>query len=526
MVISKAGVAAFEDRKRRNSRTIRKFSEERLDKKIEELGLTTECELRMGQKMSLLLAWVRESYLILLGMGGGKTLISLELFKNRRDKGQANRCLVLVPNVVNLTAWELEVAKHMKGMTVGVVDGIGPDERWAIVEDPEIEVVVITYQGLLSLCSRPKLKGKKGWRLDPKGCARFKREFEVMVMDESTAFKRHDSHTFAIIRNLSKGIPYRYALTGTPFDKNPEDLWSQFYAIDHGYTLGETLGLFRESFFNEVETHWKKEYHFRKSQTDRLHRYLAHSSLRLTQADCQDLPEQIGGLGGEDYMIRSCVMPASTWKFQSKLASELKDAHGDRMIAKMKYHQMRALSSGWLGTNIGEEGEKVDIVFQENPKFDAVIQLLDEIPADENVVIIHWFHKTGELFRERLKKEKVSATWIYGKTTKQKKKEALLKFGTKGGPRVLLASSAISKGVNLQAAAKYMIFLESPDFGLDRLQLEGRILREGGLPGERRYYDMCMKATMDETILEGLRTGMNLVDMIVDNDYKLPSSNV
>jgi hypothetical protein len=51
-------------------------------------------------------------------------------------------------------------------------------------------------------------------------------------------------------RAISFECQYGIGLSGTPFGKEVEDIWSQFYLIDFGETLGTTKGLFLEAFFN------------------------------------------------------------------------------------------------------------------------------------------------------------------------------------------------------------------------------------------------------------------------------------
>src|SRR5512139_1162386 len=97
--------------------------------------------------------------------------------------------------------------------------------------------------------------------------------FGTLVLDESSNVKNHWSKSFGLCRRLSRMIPHRYCLTGTPIDKDPQDFWSQFWLIDHGHSLGETLGLFRSAFFVEKPNYWGGfEYEFKQTMKRELSR--------------------------------------------------------------------------------------------------------------------------------------------------------------------------------------------------------------------------------------------------------------
>jgi len=523
MVLAKAAIDAFLKRKLRNSSKAKRFTDRALDEMLRNKGLEFLTDPRYAQKVCVLLGWKHPAYLFLLGMGAGKTKICLDLFRNRKRTGEVKRCLVLVPNVVNLVAWEEEVEIHAKDCTVRGMDMSGAEARLSLLQST-YEIVIATYQGLSSLASKTvasSRKKKNVWKPDDKACRDIAKQFDMLVLDECTAIKNHQSLPFRIIKKMSREIEYRYGLTGTPFDKDPQDLWSQFFAIDSGWSLGETLGLFREAFFTTKKGYFGVyEYSFMSKMLPVLNRRLTHCAVRFREEECQDLPKAIGGINGVRWMERTVEMPAAARKYYDKIRQDAAESMGDWEVIDNAYTRMRMLSSGWLGAKT-ESGEKVEIVLPGNPKLDALLELLDEIPQSEKVIVIHWFNATGAKIHEAFKKKKVKHVWVYGKTSPNDKRAAIQQFKKSSGPRVLLASTAISKGVNLQAAARFMVFLESPDSVLERKQMEARILREGGLSGARRYYDLCCRNTVDQKILKALREGRRFLDLVVDGKETL-----
>lgn len=518
-MISQRGIKEFLARPMRDSSTAKRLAAAKLDRMIAKQGLEFVTEPRHAQKVCMLLGWRYPRYLFLLGMGAGKSKLSLDLFRNRRRTGEAKRLLVFVPNVVNLGAWEIEVAKHAPDLTVASLDQHGDAARWATVES-EADVVVGTYAGLAKLVCRKaeNAKGQNKMKPHPPSMKRLQKEFSMMVLDECTAIKNPASLWFRIIRALRKGIKFSYGLTGTPFDKDPADLWSQFFVVDKGYTLGETLGLYRAAFFRQERGYFGgTEYEFRRKMKHQLARRLANCSVRYSEEECQDLPPAVGGLGG-DLMMVPVPLPKEQRPYYDKLVTELHEGRRSLTLVEAAYTRMRMITSGWLGAKT-ETGERVEVTFRQNPKFDAVLDLLERIPEKEKVIVVCWFQTTCRMMMEALRKANVSAMLCYGPTPKAQKKMVATRFA-EGKKRVLVASTAISKGVNLQAAARFMIFVESPDSTIERKQLEARIRREGGIKGTRYYYDIVVQDSVDERILESLTEGRKLHDVLVDRRRK------
>jgi len=504
-MIAKSAVQAFLERPMRDSTVAKRMSERKLDRLIEKAGLEFHTEPRRAQKVCVLLGWRYPSYLFLLGMGGGKSKVSLDLFRNRRRAGQVRRMLVLVPNIVNLGAWEEEAHKHAPDASVVTIDQSGQRRVAALLGEDEI--AVMTYQGLVSMAKT----------IEPDEIAR---HFEMLVLDECTAVKNANTKAFRILRKMRKRIEFCYGLTGTPFDKNPIDLWSQFFLVDKGDTLGETLGLFRAAFFRKEQGYFGgTKYAFKQAMKKKLARRLANRSVRYSEAECQDLPPAVGGIGNE-LMLVPVEIPSAALPYYEAIHSELRKARGDHQLVDNAYARMRMVSSGWLGART-DDGEKVEITFPENPVADAVLDLLNKIPASEKVIVVAYFQTTCALLLERIRAAGHRATIVNGALTKKQKLANLEKFRQDSKMRVLVASTAISKGVNLQAASRFMVFAESPDSTIERSQMEARIRREGGEGKPCYYYDVVARpkkrAGVAERILESLTTGRDLHECLIDS---------
>lgn len=523
-MLSQAATEEFLTRELRDSRRAKRLPEHVLDRMLEERGIETWSPPRLAQKVSLLLGMKYPSYLFLLGVGGGKSYITLNVFRNRKMRGQVERMLVLVPQVANLGTWEEQVYQHAPDCTVRTLytdkssDKSGREQRIETLEDVHVDIVVGTYQTLCDLCSDvvpAKDRARNRWKLSRKKTDQIAKLFDMIVLDESTQLRSHDGLPFKMVRRMREWIDYCYALTGTPFDKDPKGLWSQFYLIDFGHALGETFGLFRSIFFREEEGYWAREWTFRKRMTDDLHRRLAHCSVRFSKEECQDLPPAVGGLAGDKFMLLPVRLSKTARGYYNSIEKEYRDSMGSYQLLDSAYTRMRMISSGYIGAKT-ETGEKVELVFKENPKLDVVIaKVLELVESGEKLMIVHWFTSSGQIVADRLKKEKLPFMWIYGKAPDSKKRRAEADFRDPKGPSIMLCSTAISFGANLQFC-RYQIYFETPPSRIDREQLEGRIQREGKSKETRFYYDAVCVDTKDVPLLDGLREGKKLHDIIVD----------
>lgn len=461
------------------------------------------------------------SYFYTLGMGGGKTWLSLNLYRARVQTGKASRALVCVSNVVNLEEWRNQAKLHAKDCTLETIEMSGKENRTDAIFDSRSDIVVITYAGLARICSKPEQveKGKKRrkWYLDPKACDQIAKAFSVFILDESTCVSNSQSLFYRVCRRIRKGVRYCYALTGTPFDKQPEPLWAQFFLVDGGYTLGETLGLWRAAFCSEKERFWGGvDHEFREKMMPVLAKRICHRSIRYSEEECQDLPRAVGGITDSEWMLIESKLSKEAFPYYESISDELKAAHGNYELIDNSYTRMRMLSSGWLGAKT-EDGEKAEIIFPHNPKLDDVLAKMEELDPDKKFIIVHWFNVSGKLITQRLEERKHKFEWVYGKGSAKKKISALESFKRKSGPRILVASTAISKGVNLQEAARYMAFFESPDSLRERKQMEARVRREvQKLKGSRYFYDAVCKGTIDLKILRAMKEGKRYLDIIID----------
>lgn len=513
-MISKYATEDFLARRLSNSRKVKRFTRKALSRKLRLLGHSVKPIVKCykHQLACLLLGLKYPQYLFLLEMGLGKSKLSLDLFRMRSAAGQVKRMLVLVPYSSNIDAWAEQGQTHAPEMKMKGLVGT-KEERRAVLSS-KADIVVSTYAGLMSFTTiKKKVKKKNKLYPDPIKCKEVFKQFDMIVCDETTSFRNHNSLTCKILRQGMKYIHYRYGLTGSPFGRNAQHLWSQFFVIDGGQTLGKTLSIFRSAFFSKKENYWSggDDWTFKKKKSAELGRMLAHRSIRYEEAECLDVPQRI-------YIPRPVIFSETVWDQYDKLREKSKAARGNYEQLKNVFMRMRQIASGFMVVkNPKDPKDRIEIPFAVNPKMDALEDIINEIPTNRKVVIFHEFKMSGKMISDRLTKMGLKHVRLYSGT--KDKTESQRAFKHDKDCRFMVSSSAGAYGNNWQNA-NYVLFYESPVDPLTRMQEEKRVHR-GGQTKKVRVFDLYVKNSIEEKILGYIKEGKDLLRAVLKGKASL-----
>lgn len=182
-------------------------------------------------------------FALFAGMALGKTALALSVIDFvKYDDAEIRKVLVVSTRQVAETVWTKEVEKwsNFQHLKVSVCVGDTPKKRIEGLEK-EADIYTINVESLSWL-----FKYYKG-----------NLPFDMLIVDESTLYKNHDSGRFKeITRKRGKKLPYidRFTrvvlLTGTPAPRSLLNLWSQIYLLDKGERLGRTFNEFAYTYFH------------------------------------------------------------------------------------------------------------------------------------------------------------------------------------------------------------------------------------------------------------------------------------
>jgi SNF2 family DNA or RNA helicase len=518
-MIPKYIVDNYLNRKLQNWDWIKGYSNDDLTKFIEsEVGdIGIKYDLFKHQKEAYILGLQNPQFFYMLDMGGGKCVLTISNFKYRKNIGECHRGLVLVPKSVHLYTWEDEVKKFTDDLSIVPLDDTTKG-RAELLDNKTPDLFVLNYPGLVYLCTDYinfiNKKGKNEGRqlINPKKVRWLASKFDFLACDESQNFKGFGSLTYKILNMLADNIEYRYLLSGTPMGLDPHDLWTQFNIVDRGETLGNTLGIFRESFFTTKRNHWGGfEYKFKKKLEPKFNEFIKNKSIWYSSEEFGDLPPQI-------FSIKRVSFNEDCRKYYKKAVEDIIAVKGDVTELKNVFIQMRMMTSGFIGLKNELSGEKVNITFKDNPKLEALMELINETPKDSKIIVFNEFIHSGDIISKELTKNKIGHVRLYSGT--KDAKGLLESFNGNKNCRILLANNKSgSEGINA-FAANYIFYYELPLSCITYKQGLKRIHRFGQTK-TCYYYAILMKNSVDEKIYKYLQEGKEIFDAIISGEEKL-----
>lgn len=482
--------------------------------------LPTLSTLWVHQLVCLLLLITLKRFMLHIDMGGGKTSIVLYSILLRKLQGEAPLAIVFVPYITAVDTWIEECKLRTPGLKLVPLIG-STIQNLRLLEERDGDVFVICYASAVAMLKEDlpsKKRKRRTWTIDPKNTRKVFNGFDTFVADEIHKCSNIQSLTYRMCRAISLRCEYGMGLSGTPFGKDVEDIWSQFYLIDFGETLGVTKGLFQEAFFNETLDFFSgfKTYKFDKKRMPLLNQIIKHSSIHYAADEMHDLPVK-------RYIKRKLKLPTAIEGYVSIAAAQFiaaiksNDKTNRFRVAEASYLQLRQLASGFMTVD-GQNNAKVKVSFDNNPKLDLLEEYIDAMPYGCKMVVFHHFVYTNQLISDRLKAMKIK----HGRVWSGQKDimGELRRFREDDNCTVLvLNDQSGSSSLNLQHA-NYMFFFEEPDSPINRQQGEKRIYRAGQLKPVW-IIDPFMEGTVDERIFYSNQQGKKLLDELLKGNEKI-----
>ena len=256
---------------------------------------------------------VRQGHMgLFLDPGLGKTVIVLTAFQDLRDNFEAERMLVVAPLAVCYNVWRQEAEKwdHTRDLRVQLIHGKYKGQ--AILR--EADVYLVNPEGVPWLV-------EQDWNWP-----------DMLVIDESTKFKKPGTRRFRALRKVLGRFDRRYILTGTPTPNGLLDLFGQMYCVDQGHTLGRSMTDYKQEYFVPIPRGNYYDWVPRRNADKMIYERIGSRILRMEGTEL-DLP----GLVVSDIPIE--LPPA---------ARTLYDTLRQEMVAQMEQGEVLALNAGAL----------------------------------------------------------------------------------------------------------------------------------------------------------------------------------
>lgn len=505
---------------------VKDLTHAQLDAELARLGFAParpKRPLDKHQKACLLLGVAFTAFSFWLDMGTGKTRLALELLRYLMQQGDVRHALVLVPSEQSVYGWEKQIQEWRINIPYVALGNSQSANKWEQIDELEVPgFIICTYAGLVWLLSKRKPKKKKGKVVKRNGKVvmratrhmslvdRLCKNLDAIVSDESTKLGNQGSAQYMAVRALRKRVGWYYNLAGRPFGRDPEMVWTQQWLVDFGASLGDTLTLFRDAFYNQKRGYFGGfEYTFKETMRPKLADLMLHRSISYDESEC-------GTKSPVKVIVEEVRLPEDIESYYKKATEAVWRARGNRNAMKNVFLRMRQLSSGFVGFKDDETGERAQIVFPLNPKLERLVDLVEAVPLDRKFVIFYEFTHSGRTLCQKLKQMGIGYGWLWSGT--KDSRGILQRFDDDKKTRGLVINNKLgAMSLNLQVA-NYQFDFENPVSIIDKEQMDKRLPRKGQKRVVYRYELVC-RGTVDQKILDFHATGEDLFQALLRDPY-------
>ena len=454
-------------------------------------------------------SWNKETFAYFMEMGTGKTKVLIDNLAMLYDKGKVDGAIIVAPKGVVKTWYEQELPTHLPDHIENVTVLWQPNITKKQQEKLETLYEIGTALHILVM-NVEALSTEKG--------VKFARKFLVshrslMAIDESTTIKTPSAKRTKNIISLGKHAKYRRIMTGSPITKNPLDLYSQCEFLDPWLLNFASYYAFRNR-YAEMKT-----MHLRGRSIQVVHAFqnlgelsekVKAFSYRVLKEDCLDLPSK-------NWTKRHITLTAD----QRKIYDQMKKAamavlNGKVTTTMTVLTQLMRLHQITCGHFTADDGSTQLIP---NNRITELMNVLEETEGkviiwanyqrDVNQIIKNVTEKYGE----------GSIVDYYGLTPQEDRQDNIRKFQNGPDCRFLIGTPQTGGyGITLTKANTVVYFSNGYDLE-KRLQSEDRAHRIGQKK-KVTYVDLIAEGTVDEKIVEALRSKINIASEVMGEQLK------
>lgn len=404
---------------------------------------------------------------LLLDMGLGKTVTTLTAIRDLMyDTFEVKRVLVVAPLRVARDTWPEEIRKwdHLKALTCSVVVGSAAERRKALQK--KADIYIVNHENLVWLYEHCKMA------------------FDMVVLDELSSFKNHQSKRFRAMKALRPKVKRIVGLTGTPTGNGLMDLWAEFRLLDMGERLGRFISQYRNLYFKPDRYNGPIVYSYKPlpGAADAIYRQISDITVSMKARDYLKMPELVS-VTKEVHL--SDVERMRYDELKKSLVLELPAGEVTAANAASLALKLCQIASGAIYTD--DKG----IVTIHDRKLDALEDLVESANG-KPVLVAYWFKHDKERIQKRMKVRELKSSkdfvdWNEGKI-----------------PVALIHPASAGHGLNLQRGGSILIWF-TMTWSLELYQQTvARLWRQGQTDQIVVVQHIVAKGTIDERVLKVL----------------------
>ena len=443
------------------------------------------------QKIAYDFCLAHEKAGLFIGMGLGKTVVSLSVFSTYKwDYFTVKRALVIAPSNVAKNVWAQECLKwdHTKGIRCAMMAYPDAKKRRKILAT-DADLYIINRDNIVWLID--ELSGDLSM-------------FDMVIIDELSSFKDSSTKRWKALKKAIQPIRYVLGLTGTPAPNSYLDLWPQVYLLDLGERLGKRITDYRMRYFTmgAHKGHIVYEWKLRIGAQDAINRKLSDLCLSMKSEDWLDLPPviyntvpvQMDSKGRKIYddFKKNKVLPLLR-KGEDVIHLDPTKAEEVEQMTNLVSSDTAAVVAGKLlqmanGEVYDDERKTVAI---HDAKLDALTELVDTNAGNNLLVFYAYQHD----------KERIMAK--FPKAREYTNPQDVVDWNDGKIPMLLCHPASTGHGLNLQHGGHIIVW-----FGLTwSLELYQQANARLPRPGQKEsviIHHLVCKDTIDEQVMAAL----------------------
>lgn len=416
-------------------------------------------------------------------MGLGKTIQAISFILSNKSSENILPSIVIAPSTL-VYNWEREIQKFTPNLSVLSIEGNKDDRQKKICQIPNYDVVITSYPLL---------------RNDIDLYTEF--DFYTCIIDEAQHIKNPASITAKSVKKINAHS--RFALTGTPIENSPGELWSIFDFVMPGY-----LGTYKK-FEKEFQ---KPILNGKVKVLDRLKKLITPFILRRSKEQVlKELPEKIVTTLSVE------LTPAQRRLYNAylvKIKGELEDRIKTEGFEKSRMHIFTGLLR--LRQICCHPKVFVENYKGSSGKIEALKELMqDMVSSGHRLLIFSQFTSMLAIIKDVLKKMDIRFSYLDGSTKVSERKRIVDDFNKGKSDVFLLSLKSGGTGLNLTSADTVIHFDPWWNPAVEN-QASDRVYRIGQ-KNKVHVIRLISRNTIEERIDQLQKQKQNLANAIVQD---------
>ncbi len=424
--------------------------------------------------------------------GTGKTLTTIAVAGALSNAGCIRRVLIVAPLSI-VGVWEEEFAKFAAfDYSLVILSGNSAKKTDTLrqMNGRFLQVAVINYES--------------AWRLEKELLAW---DADLIIADEGHKIKTHNIAASKSMHKLGAKARYRLLLTGTVITNKAIDVFSQ-YKFLNPLIFGQSFYTFRNRYF-DMTGYGNHTPVLKQSMEQELMKRMHSIAFRATKAECLDLPEITD-------IIRYVQLEPSVMRIYRDLVKDSYAELGKGSVTASniltRLLRLSQVTGGFVKEDNSDRYQMVSAA-----KMQALSDIIDDAQQEgKKLVVIARFVPEINAICRMLDKQNIRYSCIMGGV---KDREAqVTAFQTDPNVTVFVGQIATAGlGITLTAASTLVFY--SLDYSMSNFEQAKARIHRVGQKNNCTYIYLTAKGTVDEQVLEALRSKADLARMLVD-DYR------